>query len=68
MVQTVHLNTKQVAERLGVSLDSIYRWKRDGAFPAAVRLRPGDTRWRLVDVEAWETSRTSCFATSFGGL
>ena len=68
MAQTIYLTVKQVADRLGVSTYSIYRWKRHGAFPAAVRLGPGSTRWRLADIETWEASRTTCFATSFGGF
>lgn len=68
MAQTVFLTVRQVADRLGVSTDSIWRWKRRGVFPAAVRLGPGCTRWRLADIEAWEASRTTCFATSFGNF
>lgn len=66
MAQTVYLTVRQVAEQLGVSTDSIYRWKRHGEFPAAVKLGPGSVRWRLADVQAWEATRTTCFAVSFG--
>lgn len=68
MTQTVYLSVRQVAEHLGVSTDSIYRWKRHGEFPAAVKLGPGSVRWRLADVEAWEATRTTCFAVSFCGF
>jgi prophage regulatory protein len=65
VAQTVYLSVRQVADRLGVSTDSIYRWKRHGEFPDAVKLGPGSIRWRLTDVEAWEQSRTMCFAMTF---
>lgn len=59
----VFLNVNQVAERLGVSTDSIWRWKRQGEFPMAVKLGGRTTRWRLADVEAWEAGRTMTFTT-----
>ena len=67
MPQAIFLSVDQVAERLGVSTDSIYRWKRNGDFPKAVKLGPGFVRWRLADVEEWEAARTMCFAMQFAG-
>ena len=67
MTQTIFLSVDQVAERLGVSTDSIYRWKRNGDFPKAVKLGPGSVRWRLADVEQWEAARTACLAMQFEG-
>lgn len=63
----VYLTVKQVAERFGVSTDTIWRWKRNGRFPKAVKLSSGSTRWRLADIEAFEASLQVGFATSFGG-
>lgn len=51
-----YLSVIQVAARLGVSTDSIWRWKREGSFPKAVKLGSRTTRWRLSDIEAWERS------------
>ena len=67
MPQTIFLSVDQVAERLGVSTDSIYRWKRNGDFPKAVKLGPGSVRWRLADVEQWEAARTMCLVMKFEG-
>ncbi len=54
------LNVDQVAARLSVSPDSIWRWKRNGTFPKAIKFGGRTTRWRLSDIEAWEAScRTS---------
>lgn len=59
----IFLSVDQVAERFSVSKDSIYRWKRNGDFPKAVKLGPGTTRWRLSDLEDWEKTRRACLAT-----
>ena len=65
--QAIYLSVHQVAERLAVSADSIYRWRRKGGSPKAVKLGPGSVRWRLADVEQWEAARTMCFALQFEG-
>ena len=63
MAAHVYLSVIQVAERLGVSRDSIYRWKRLGDFPAAYKLSAGSSRWRLADIEAWAANLDAAFAT-----
>jgi prophage regulatory protein len=50
-----YLSVNQVAERLGVSVDSIWRWTRDGDFPKPYRFG-GSTRWRLQDLLDYEDS------------
>lgn len=57
------LSVEQVAERLSVSPDTIYRWKRNGDFPKAIKLSAGTTRWKLEDVAEWENSLKSCLLT-----
>ncbi len=59
----LYLTVDQVAERLGVSRDTIWRWKRNGTFPKAVKLGGRTTRWRLSDIEAWEASCEVGFMT-----
>lgn len=61
---TLYLSAEQVAMRFGVSKDTIWRWKRDGDFPAAVKLGGTTTRWRLNDIEEWEGRLVSGFITS----
>ena len=60
----IFLSVTELAERLSCSVDSIYRWKREGDFPKAVKLSPGTTRWRLRDIEDWENSRPTYLATN----
>lgn len=58
----LYLNVEQVAARFDVSTDTIYRWKREGRFPKAVRLSPGCVRWRQSDLAHYEKSLEACFA------
>lgn len=51
---TLYLSVDQVARRFGVSKDTIWRWKRNGDFPAPVKLGGTTTRWRLAEIEEWE--------------
>lgn len=63
--ENLYLSADQVAARFGVSKDTIWRWKRGGDFPAAVKLGGTTTRWRLGDIEEWEGQLVSGFITSF---
>lgn len=60
--QAFYLTVAEVAQRFSVSTDTIWRWKRNGDFPKAVRVGPGTTRWRVEDLEAYERSLECCFA------
>jgi len=60
---TLYLSVDQVAQRFNVSKDSIWRWKRNGEFPRPFKLG-GSTRWRLSDIEDWESRLTCGFVTS----
>lgn len=60
--QTLFLTVDQVANRYGVSTDSIWRWKRNGEFPDPVRVGPNCTRWRIADLLEHESQLQACFA------
>lgn len=60
----LYLSVKQVADRYGVSTDTIWRWKRQGNFPKAVEVGPNVTRWRLSDLEAYESQMKASFVFS----
>jgi len=59
--ENLYLSVNQVATRFGVSKDSIWRWRRDGEFPAPVKLGGRTTRWRMSDIEDWESKCVCCF-------
>ena len=50
---------KQLAARFGVHRATIWRWEAGNAeaFPKSIQLTPGCRRWRMEDIERWETSR-----------
>lgn len=52
-----YASDKQLSDFLEVSRQTIWRWVREGKFPAPIKLGPNCTRWRLSDVQAWEASR-----------
>tara|TARA_Y100000815_G_scaffold111406_1_gene100025 strand:- start:402 stop:575 length:174 start_codon:yes stop_codon:yes gene_type:complete len=54
----MYLSDKQVSERYAVSRKTVWDWaKADPTFPKPVKLSPGCTRWKLDELEAWETAR-----------
>jgi prophage regulatory protein len=57
------LSVTQVADRYGVSTDSIWRWRRNDDFPAPVRVGPNCTRWRMSDLIEHEGKLRTCFMT-----
>lgn len=63
--ENLYLTVDQVAARYAVSKDSIWRWKRDGRFPAAVVVGPNSTRWRLSDLIEHESKMSACFVSAF---
>ncbi|MFD1912271.1 helix-turn-helix transcriptional regulator [Halodurantibacterium flavum] len=60
----LYLSVEQVAERLCVSKDSIWRWVREQNFPKPVKLSGRTTRWRLADILDWEGSLQTNFCFS----
>jgi len=50
-----YLSDTALAARFGVTRPTIWRWARLGPFPKPVKLSPGCTRWRVAEVEAFET-------------
>ena len=57
MTETVYLTDRQLAERFGVSRQTIWRWAGAGVMPQPVKLSPGFTRWRSDQVKAWEQEK-----------
>ncbi|GHG25233.1 helix-turn-helix transcriptional regulator [Paracoccus aerius] len=48
--EQLFLSVKQVGDRYGVSVDSIWRWVRLDQFPRPVKLGGQTTRWRLSEI------------------
>lgn len=52
-----YLTDKQLAARYGVCRLTIWRWVKEKNFPSPVKLGAAVTRWRLIDIDAWERVR-----------
>lgn len=52
----MYLTIKEVADRYKLTPDCIKKWVRADKFPKPVKLN-GSTRWRVEDVEKWESER-----------
>ncbi len=53
-----YMSDLQVAARDSVHRATPWRWaKSDPTFPKPIVLSPGCTRWKLSEVEAWETKK-----------
>lgn len=54
----MYVSDKQVAARYSVTRPTVWRWlKTDPTFPRPISLSPGCTRWKLAEIEAWESAR-----------
>ena len=55
----IYLTDLQLAERYGISRNSVWRLSRTGELPAPVNLFKATTRWRLSEIEAFEAERAA---------
>ena len=51
------LNTRQVAKRYGVRAQTVRRWRVEGQGPKFVRIGGRLIRYRIEDLEAYETRK-----------
>ena len=47
------LNVHQVAEMIGMSWRTVYRWENEGTFPERFRIASKRIAWRETEVEEW---------------
>lgn len=48
---------RDLASRFQVSRATIWRWVKDRGLPKPVRFSSRCTRWKLSEIENWETER-----------
>jgi predicted DNA-binding transcriptional regulator AlpA len=51
------IRPRALADRLGLSLATLWRLRRRGDLPEPIRLSPGCVGWRTSDIEAWLAAR-----------
>lgn len=47
------LKQREVAEMLGVTNETLLRWRNEGIAPPHIKLPSGLVRFRIEDVEKW---------------
>lgn len=52
-----YLSDKAVAARYESSRATIWRWVKEGKLPRPVKLASGTTRWKLSDLQSWESAQ-----------
>jgi predicted DNA-binding transcriptional regulator AlpA len=52
-----HLTVRDLADRYGVSVWTIYGWNKTGTGPRYIKPGGSLCRYRLADVVAWEKTR-----------
>ena len=57
MPQVIYMSDTALATRYQVSRATIWRWAQTKRFPNPVKLSEGCTRWRLADIEQWESEQ-----------
>lgn len=55
-----HLTPEELADRLGIPKETVYRWNSRGGGPRRMKIGR-HVRYKLTDVIAWETT---CYADS----
>lgn len=51
------LSVKQVAEAIGNSEPTVWRWDADGTLPKSIKVSSGTTRWDADEILAWIESK-----------
>lgn len=55
--RSLYLHDEDVAERLHVSRDTVWRWSKKGKLPKPIKLGDNCTRWVRSEIEAWEADQ-----------
>lgn len=53
------LSLTDISDELGVSIDTLYKWRAEGEFPPASRLPNGSIRVQRADLDEWIYGRSA---------
>ena len=51
------IRRKELSQITGLSTTTLWRWEREGSFPARIRLTNHSVGWRRGDIETWLATR-----------
>lgn len=52
-----YLHDEDVAERINISRDSVWRWSKAGKLPSPIKLGDNCTRWLRSEIEKWQADQ-----------
>jgi prophage regulatory protein len=52
-----YVRARQLAQQLGISLATLWRWEREGHLPRGTRLSAHVVAWRAEIIEGWLRER-----------
>ena len=58
-IKATFVNIKDLCNRYGIKRTACYHWRKKGIFPAPITPPSCSPRWRLADIEQWESSNFS---------
>ncbi|EIT7137988.1 TPA: AlpA family phage regulatory protein [Vibrio parahaemolyticus] len=47
------IRTNELSEALGISLSTLWRWRKKGIVPEPLSLGPRVVGWRMKDINSW---------------
>jgi prophage regulatory protein len=53
------LRSHELAERLGVSRVTLWRWERKGLLPRRIQIGPNTAGWLESEIDAWWKAKAS---------
>jgi prophage regulatory protein len=51
------IRRKELCKITGLSMTTLWRWEREGSFPARIRLTSHSVGWRRSEIEEWLATR-----------
>lgn len=52
-MKTQYLRPKDLANQLGISVSSLWRWARTGKIPKPIKLSERVTAWSSTEINSW---------------
>lgn len=58
-MKTQYLRPKDLANQLGISVSSLWRWARTGKIPKPIKLSERVTAWSSTEINSWLAAKSA---------
>ncbi|ENH5658089.1 AlpA family phage regulatory protein [Escherichia coli] len=58
-MKTQYLRPKDLANQLGISVSSLWRWARTGKIPKPIKLSERVTAWSSTEINSWLEAKSA---------